>query len=47
MNWGNVCRANAKANHLIPMIELHDATGDWSRLNELVTYWTQPARVGA
>jgi mannan endo-1,4-beta-mannosidase len=39
--------ANAKANHLIPMIELHDATGDWSRLNELVTYWTQPARVGA
>jgi mannan endo-1,4-beta-mannosidase len=36
---------NAKANHLIPMIELHDATGDWSRLNELVTYWTQPAVV--
>ena len=37
--------ANAKANHLIPMIELHDATGDWSRLHELVTYWTQPAVV--
>ena len=37
--------ANAKANHLIPMVELHDATGDWSRLNELVTYWTQPAVV--
>lgn len=36
---------NAKANHLIPMIELHDATGDWSRLNELVNYWTQPAVV--
>lgn len=36
---------NAKANHLIPMIELHDATGEWSRLNELVTYWTQPAVV--
>lgn len=33
---------NAKANHLIPMIELHDATGDWSRLNDLVNYWTQP-----
>ncbi len=33
---------NAKAAHLIPMIELHDATGDWSRLNDLVTYWTQP-----
>ena len=36
---------NAKTNHLIPMIELHDATGDWGRLNELVTYWTQPAVV--
>lgn len=36
---------NARANHLIPMIELHDATGDWSRLNDLVDYWTQPAVV--
>ena len=36
---------NAKANHLIPMIELHDATGDWGRLNDLVDYWTQPAVV--
>ena len=36
---------NAKARHLIPMIELHDATGEWGRLNELVTYWTQPAVV--
>jgi mannan endo-1,4-beta-mannosidase len=37
--------SNAKANHLIPMIELHDATGDWTRLNELVAYWTSPAVV--
>jgi mannan endo-1,4-beta-mannosidase len=36
---------NAKAVHLIPMIELHDATGDWGRLNELVNYWTRPAVV--
>ncbi len=36
---------NAKANHLIPMIELHDATGNWGRLNDLVDYWTQPAVV--
>jgi mannan endo-1,4-beta-mannosidase len=36
---------NAKANHLIPMIELHDATGQWSRLNDLVNYWTQPSVV--
>ena len=37
--------ANAKANHLIPQIELHDATGNWNRLPELVRYWTQPAVV--
>lgn len=36
---------NAKASHLIPMIELHDATGKWGRLNDLVDYWTQPAVV--
>ncbi|HEX3152411.1 MAG TPA: cellulase family glycosylhydrolase [Gemmataceae bacterium] len=33
--------SNAKANHLIPMIELHDATGDLARLGELVDYWTR------
>jgi mannan endo-1,4-beta-mannosidase len=32
----------AIANRLVPMIELHDATGDWSRLGDLVAYWTQP-----
>ena len=37
--------ANAKANHLIPMVELHDATGDWSRLGDLVAYWTAPSVV--
>jgi mannan endo-1,4-beta-mannosidase len=37
--------SNAKANHLVPMIELHDATGDWGRLGELVDYWTQPSVV--
>src|SRR3954469_24040527 len=26
---------NARANHLIPVIELHDATGDWSGLQAL------------
>ncbi len=36
---------NAKANHLIPMIELHDATGAWARLGDLVDYWTQPSVV--
>lgn len=27
------------------MIELHDATGNWARLSELVDYWTQPSVV--
>jgi mannan endo-1,4-beta-mannosidase len=34
---------NARTNHLIPMIELHDATGDWNGLQALVDYWIQPA----
>jgi mannan endo-1,4-beta-mannosidase len=34
--------ASAKANHLIPTIELHDGTGDWNRLQDLVNYWIQP-----
>ncbi|MFN8593474.1 MAG: cellulase family glycosylhydrolase [Thermomicrobiales bacterium] len=33
---------NAIAAGLVPMIELHDATGDWSRLDDLVAYWTKP-----
>jgi mannan endo-1,4-beta-mannosidase len=33
---------NAKANHLIPMIELHDATSDLDRLGDLVDYWARP-----
>jgi mannan endo-1,4-beta-mannosidase len=32
---------NARANGLVPMIELHDATGNWGRLGDLVAYWTQ------
>src|SRR3954454_3951905 len=34
--------ANAKGNELVPMIELHDATGRWDRLDDLVEYWTLP-----
>ena len=29
-------------NHMIPMIKLHDATGDLSRLGTVVDYWTRP-----
>jgi mannan endo-1,4-beta-mannosidase len=32
---------NAVAQDLIPMVELHDATGDLSKLPSLVTWWTQ------
>lgn len=30
-------------NHMIPMVELHDATGDWSGLQSVVDYWVSPA----
>lgn len=33
---------NARKNQLIPMVELHDASGDWARLQELVDYWVRP-----
>ena len=33
---------NAKTNKLIPMIELHDATGNLGKLNDLVDYWIRP-----
>jgi mannan endo-1,4-beta-mannosidase len=36
---------NAWGSQLIPMVELHDATGNWNRLQELVDYWVQPAVV--
>jgi mannan endo-1,4-beta-mannosidase len=29
-------------NQLIPMIELHDATGNWAMLQTLVDYWVRP-----
>lgn len=32
-------------NGLIPIIELHDATGDWSELEALVDWWVQPSVV--
>ena len=45
INVLNQLITNAKNNHLIPMVELHDATGEWNRLQELVNYWVQPAVV--
>jgi mannan endo-1,4-beta-mannosidase len=36
---------NAKKNDLIPIIELHDATGKWEKLDEVIAYWTRPEMV--
>lgn len=33
--------ANCQANKMLPMIELHDATGDLSLLPKLANYWTR------
>ena len=33
---------NCRAENMIPIVELHDATGDWSKLPALVDYWTRP-----
>jgi mannan endo-1,4-beta-mannosidase len=33
--------ANCQANKMLPMIELHDATGDLSQLPRLGNYWTR------
>ena len=30
---------------MIPMIEIHDATGDWSKLPKVIDYWVNPATV--
>lgn len=37
---------NARKHQLIPMVELHDATGQWERLHDLVDYWVRPEVVG-
>jgi mannan endo-1,4-beta-mannosidase len=31
---------NCIAEKMIPMVELHDATGDWSKLQDCIDYWT-------
>jgi len=38
---------NALAQKLIPIVELHNATGDLSKLPDLVNYWTKPDVVAA
>ena len=38
-------RSNAAAAHLIPVLDMHDATGDWSKLGQVVDYWVRPDTV--
>ncbi len=33
---------NCRAEHMIPIIELHDATGEFDKLPSLVEWWTNP-----
>jgi mannan endo-1,4-beta-mannosidase len=33
---------NCRGSKLVVMPELHDATGDWSKLSSLVDYWVRP-----
>ncbi len=37
--------ANCRAEHMIPIVELHDATGNFSQLSSLVDWWVDPATV--
>nr|WP_302597529.1 X2-like carbohydrate binding domain-containing protein [uncultured Cellulosilyticum sp.] len=36
---------NCRSEHMIPMVELHDATGNFSQLSSLVDWWVDPATV--
>jgi mannan endo-1,4-beta-mannosidase len=33
---------NCRASKMVVMPELHDATGDWAKLSQLVDYWVRP-----
>ena len=33
---------NCRAEHMIPIIELHDATGEFDKLQSLVDWWVKP-----
>lgn len=36
---------NCRAEHMIPMVELHDATGEFGKLSSLVDWWVDPDTV--
>ena len=41
----DVMLTNARHRGLIPMLEMHDATGNWGMLDRVVDYWTLPETV--
>ena len=47
MKWGgggkqlDTILGNCIKNNMLPIIELHDATGDWTKLDECVDFWVQ------
>ncbi len=38
----DIAITNCINNNLIPMIECHDATGNWDSLPKIIDYWTRP-----
>lgn len=34
--------SNCLKNRMIPIVELHDATGDWTKLPKVLDYWVRP-----
>ena len=38
----DVAITNAIENDLIPMVDCHDSTGEWSKLQQCVDYWVRP-----
>lgn len=48
MAWGgygdklDILLGNCIRNKMIPLLELHDATGKWDRLDSCVAYWLRP-----
>jgi hypothetical protein len=53
MAWGgggdklDIIIGNCVQNKMIPIIELHDATGKWQKLDSVVDYWLRPDVVAA
>ena len=45
VKWYNSKQSDTIKLGMIPMIEIHDATGDWSKLPKVINYWDNPTTV--